>query len=328
VKGSIDVRHCMLVSDDRSVNDLLIEGHMDHILRKAISEGMDALTAIQLATINPATYMHVDNEIGSISPGCYADILLASDLETVKICKVIANGKEISSSWPRNVFKYPRALVRTLILRRRLKPSDFMLKCRYTANEADFRVIRIMEDTILTKGETARLGIRKGTVIATEDVLYAAVIERHHRTGNIGRGLVTGLGRFKGAIAQSIAHDSHNVIVVGSNPFDMVLAAQTVFSMQGGVALSERGKIVASLKLGIAGLMSTESADVVARKKGFIESEGKKLGLEIKSPIASLSFLSLAVIPELRLTDKGLFDVTQGEFVGLIMQRPSKRDGA
>nr|MDO8134807.1 adenine deaminase C-terminal domain-containing protein [Candidatus Njordarchaeum guaymaensis] len=325
VKGTIDVRHCMLVSDDRSVNDLLLEGHMDHILRRAISEGMDALTAIQLATINPATYMSVDNEIGSISPGCFADILLLSDLHKVEIQKVIVMGKEINPSRFPKTFRYPRTLTNTFVFRRKLNPSDFLLGCKDEKDEADFRVIRLMEGTLFTTSEIRSLEIRDGTVIATEDVSYVAVIERHHRTGNIGRGLITGLGRFDGAIAQSIAHDSHNLIVVGSNPFDMALAAQAVFGMQGGVALSSSRKLLASLRLEIAGLMSTEPANKVARRKGFIENEAKKLGLrQIRSPITTLSFLSLAVIPELKLTDKGLFDVVKGRFVDLVVQKDPK----
>jgi len=318
VKGTLDVRHCMLVSDDRSVNDLLIEGHMDHILRKAISEGMDAITAIQLLTINPATYMGIDNEIGSLSPGCFADILLLSDLQRVEIKKVIAMGKEISSSRFLKTFRYPRALTNTLVFRRKLRSEDFLLRWKNKKDEADFRVIRLMEGTLFTPSEIRPLEIRDGTVIATKDVSYAAVIERHHRTGNIGRGLITGLGCLDGAIAQSIAHDSHNLIVVGSNPLDMAIAAQAVFDMQGGVALSNGGKLLASLRLEIAGLMSTEPADIIARKKEFIENEAKELGLrEISSPITALSFLSLAVIPELKLTDKGLFDVVEGKFVDL-----------
>jgi adenine deaminase len=322
VRGSVDDKHCMFVSDDISVNDLLLEGHMDHILRKAISRGMDPLTAVKLATINPATYMRVDEEIGSISPGCFADFLLVKDLQRLDIQKIISMGREISLSRFPETYRYPRALTNTLVFRRELEPSDFMLKCKDDRDKADFRVIKLMEGTLHTLSEIRVLKIQHGNVIASRDVSYAAVIERHHRTGNIGRGLVAGLGRFVGAIAQTIAHDSHNLIVAGSNPYDMALAAQVVANMQGGVALAHSGKLLASVKLDVAGLISTEAASAVARKKALVEDEARKLGLiAAKSPITSLSFISLAVIPELRLTDKGLFDVVKGTFVDVIVEK-------
>jgi adenine deaminase len=268
--------------------------------------------------------MGVDGEIGSISPGCFADILLVKDLQRFDIQKVISMGREIDISRFRKTYRYPRTLSNTLVLRRKLKPSDFLLKCKDEKDKVDFRVIRLMEETLHTSSEIRALKIQDGNVLASGDVLYAAVIERHHRTGNIGRGLVTGLGRFEGAIAQSIAHDSHNLIVVGSNPFDMASAVQAVSRMQGGVALASSGKLLASLKLEVAGLISTEAASTVARKKVSIEDEAKKLGLlEVRSPITTLSFISLAVIPQLRLTDKGLFDVVEGRFVNVIVQRHS-----
>jgi adenine deaminase len=314
VKGTTDSRHCMFVSDDRSVNDLLLEGHMDHFLRKAISEGMDSMTAIQLATINPSNYMGIENEIGSISPGRLADVLLLSDLGKVRIERILVGGRDISQRPTSKPFRYPRRLTMTIKLKRRFVSSDFAFESRH-GKEVDVVVIRMLEETLLTSKETKRLKTSQGLIEVSGDILYASVAERHRRTGNIGRGFITGLGFLDGALAQTIAHDSHNMIVVGSNPLDMLIAAREVSAMQGGIALSSRGKLVASLALGVAGLMSKESAEDVAEKKELLENQGRRLGFRVKSPVTTLSFLSLPVIPAIRLTDKGLFDVNQGMFI-------------
>jgi adenine deaminase len=315
VRGAVDVRHCMLVSDDRSVNDLLSEGHVDHLLRIAISEGLDPITALQLVTINPASYMHVENEMGSISPGRVADIVLLDDLKKMDIKRVILRGRELSSVSIVKTFKYPTAVTSTMNIRGKLIPSDFLIASNDEQGSAEVRVIRLKEETLYTSVEIRYLRIEDHSIKASGDILHAAVIDRHHRTGNIGKGFITGLGFLRGAIAQTIAHDSHNLIVAGSNPLDMSVAAKTVASIHGGIALASDGKIVAFIKLRVAGLMSADRAEEIAERKAFLESAAKKLGVQVKSPIVTLSFLSLPVIPELRLTDKGLFSVDENRFV-------------
>jgi adenine deaminase len=287
---------------------------MDHFLRKAISEGMDSMTAIQLATINPSNYMGMENEIGSISPGRLADVLLLSDLGKVRIERILVGGREIGQRPSIKPFRYPRRLTMTIKLKRRFVSSDFAFESR-RGKEVDVVVIRMLEETLLTSKETKRLKTSQGVIEVSGDVLYASVAERHRRTGNIGRGFIAGLGSLDGALAQTIAHDSHNIIVVGSNPLDMLIAAREVSAMQGGIALSSRGKLVASLALSVAGLMSKESAEDVAEKKELLENQSRRLGLRVKSPVTTLSFLSLPVIPAIRLTDKGLFDVNRGMFI-------------
>jgi adenine deaminase len=321
VRGTIDARHCMLVSDDRSVNDLLSEGHVDHILRRAISEGLDPITALQLVTINPASYMHMENEIGSISPGRVADIVLLNDLRKVDIKRVIIRGKELSNISSETKFRYPAKLTSTINIRREPTPSDFLITPKNKKGEADVRVIKLNEDQLLTSEEIRRLEVEDRSIKVAGDVLHAAVIERHHRTGNIGKGFITGLGPLNGAIAQTIAHDSHNLIVVGSNPMDMSAAARAIASIHGGVALSSDQKTVALLKLEIAGLISADIARDIAGRKEFLENQAKKLGVEANSPITTLSFLSLPVIPQLRLTDQGLFDVNKDSFIDPIARQ-------
>lgn len=315
VSGKIDTKHCMLVSDDRSVNDLLFEGHMDHILRRAISEGLDPITALQLVTINPASYMGIENEMGSISPGRVADIVLLTDLTKVDIERVIVRGKELNNISSGKTFRYPAKLTSTINVRREPTSSDFVIEPKDRKDEADVRVIKLVEGTLYTSVEIRCLKVEDYSIKASGDVLHAAVVERHLRTGNIGKGFITGLGTLRGAIAQTIAHDSHNLIVVGSDPSDMCVAAKAVTSIHGGIALSSGRKIIALLRLEIAGLMSAGIAKDIARKKEFLEDQARKLGVQVKSPVTTLSFLSLPVIPELRLTDRGLFAVSENRFI-------------
>lgn len=318
VKGGIDARHCMFVSDDRSVNDLLLEGHMDYILRKAISEGMDPITAIQLMTVNPATYMHIDGDVGSIAPGRFADILLLNDLSRTRIEKAVIGGREIERYPEVSRFRYPRKLTETVKLRRTLMSSDFEYGTRHL-REIDAIVVRMLQESLLTVREIRQFKIREGAIQLSDDVLFAFVIERHRRTGKIGRGFIAGLGSLDGALAQTIAHDSHNVIVVGSNPANVLVAARKVVLMQGGIALSHNGKIVASLPLKLGGLMSEKPAEEVAAERASLEDLSRELGVCVRSPIATLSFLSLPVIPAIRLTDKGLFDVDRGVFINPVL---------
>jgi adenine deaminase len=318
VRGKLDSRHCMFVSDDRSVNDLLLEGHMDHILRKAISEGLDFMTATQMVSINPATYMGIDDEVGSLTAGRFADIILLSDLEKIRIEKVVIGGRELRARPAYKRFRYPGKLTRTIKLKRKLGPCDFTYES--ASEKVRVNAIRITEGTLLTSKDVRWLKTSQGVVEASSDVLYASVVERHRRTGNVGKGFVTGLGSFEGALAQTIAHDAHNMIVVGSNPLDMSISANAVSVMQGGIALSSNEKLVASLALNIAGLISTDSAEEVAKKKEMLEVQCRNFGFQLKSPVTALSFLSLPVIPALRLTDKGLFDVQLGAFIDPILR--------
>lgn len=321
VRGAVDSRHCVLVSDDRSANDLLLEGHVDHLLRIAVSEGLDPITALQLVTANPASYMHVENEMGSISPGRVADIVLLDDLNKMDIKRVILRGKELSSVSIVKAFKYPTAVTSTMNIRGKLIPSDFVIASKDERGSADVRVIKLKEETLYTSAEIRCLRIEDHSIKASGDTLHAAIIDRHHRTGNIGKGFITGLGFLKGAISQTIAHDSHNLIVVGSNPLDMSVAAKAVASIHGGIALASDRKIVAIIKLEIAGLMSADRVEEVAERNVFLEDAAKRLGVQVKSPIVTLSFLSLPVIPKLRLTDKGLFSVDENRFVDPIVKQ-------
>jgi adenine deaminase len=296
--------NCMLVTDgDRIPNDLLQEGCVDWVIRRAIEYGIDPVTAIQMCTINPAEYFGL-HEFGTISPGKIADIVLLDDLEGFKVDKVVANGKIVGEIG--RTYKYPSYVKE--IHAKPVKETDFHTKT----------------------GKARIIGVRDGEIITDEiikdvsgidvnrDILKIAVIERHGKTGNINTGFARGFGLRRGAIASSVAHDSHNIITVGASERDMATSVNRLIEIGGGFVLAENGDIH-ELPLPIAGLMSEDPAERVAKK---IEELSMILtdfmGCELSSPFITMSFLALPVIPKLKLTDKGLVDVQLGDFVDLV----------
>ena len=313
-------RRAVLVSDDRHAADLMKLGHMDHNVRRAIEEGMDPIDAIRMATLNTAEHFRVDDEIGGIAPGKRADIVLTRDLSSMKSETVIADGRivakdgvlvtEIAS--PRFL---PRSL-RTVHLKRQIKPSDFVIKTN--TRDGTVRVVVIeTSGEILTKKTCQEITVRDYQIQSglERDVLKIAVIERHKRTGHIGRGFVRGFGFKAGAISSSVAHDSHNICVIGTNDSDMALAANEIARIQGGQVAVKNGKILAELALPFAGLMSTRPIDEVNQAEERLSEAARDLGCAFSSPFMVMSFLSLAVIPEIRLTDKGIVDVNAAKLI-------------
>ncbi|MHC1585048.1 MAG: adenine deaminase [Candidatus Syntropharchaeia archaeon] len=292
-------RNCILVTDgDRTPEDLIEEGYLDHVLRRAIEEGIDPITAIQMCTINPATYFRL-HDLGSIAPGKIADMVILSDLEGFKVDRVIVDGR-IVREIPKT-FKYPEYAKNTIKLRSHLKKDDLRI-------EGKKRVIVIIEGEILTDemGEVSEPDVGR-------DILKIAVIERHKRTGNIGLGFVHGFGIKRGAVASSIAHDSHNIIAIGVKDEDIVVSVNRLEEIGGGIVITEDGRISEELPLPIAGLMSDERAEDVTRKMKKLKKTLSEMGCRLKSPFISLSFLALPVIPKLKITDKGLVDVERFE---------------
>jgi adenine deaminase len=295
-------------------------GHMDHNVRRAIEEGMDPIDAIRMATLNTAEHFRLDDEIGGIAPGKRADIVLTRDLSSMKSETVIADGRivakdgvlvtEIAS--PRFL---PRSL-RTVHLKRQIKPSDFVIKTN--TRDGTVRVVVIeTSGEILTKKTCQEITVRDYQIQSglERDVLKIAVIERHKRTGHIGRGFVRGFGFKAGAISSSVAHDSHNICVIGTNDSDMALAANEIARIQGGQVAVKNGKILAELALPFAGLMSTQPIEEVNQAEKRLSEAAQNLGCAFSSPFMVMSFLSLAVIPEIRLTDKGIVDVNAAKLI-------------
>jgi adenine deaminase len=317
---NLDSRRTVLVSDDRHASDLMGLGHMDYNVRRAIEEGMDPIDAIRMATLNTAEHFRVDDEIGGIAPGKRADIVLARDLSSMKVETVIADGRIVARDGvlatkivsPR----FPPRSLRTVHLKRRVKASDFVVR-----SDRDDGVARIVvmetSSEMLTKKTCQEITIRDSQIRSDleRDILKVAVIERHKRTGNIGRGFVKGFGLKAGAISGSVAHDSHNICVVGANDSDMAVAVNEIAKTQGGLVAAKDGKILAELALPFAGLMSTRPIEEVNEAEKHLSEAARSLGCSFTSPFMVMSFLSLAVIPEVRLTDKGIVDVSAAKLI-------------
>jgi len=307
---------CLLVVDDRSARDLLHDGDLDAVVRKAVRLGLSPVRAVQLATINPATYFGLRDR-GAIAPGRLANLIVADDLSDLRARQVYYRGQLVAEEG-RALFPaaipVPRRLLSTVHIAP-LAPEAFALR----TSERRLAVIEIVPGQIITRRVEAEVRLDDGQVLAdtARDILKLAVVERHHATGNIGLGLVKGFGLQRGALASSFAHDSHNVVVVGTSDTDMFAAVQQVERMQGGLTAVEDGRPLASLPLPVGGLMSPEPLETVAAQLGAVDEAAVSLGATVPAPFAVLSFLALPVIPELKLTDKGLVDVERGAFVEL-----------
>lgn len=314
-------RGFVLCTDDSQAETLYREGHMDRVLRHAMGEGLDPMTAIQMATINTAEYFGVSREVGMIAPGRHADILLVDDLDALKIHSVIANGKEISrdGKWLMDLpaITYPEWAKHSIHLRSPLEVSDFAIKTgkdkKVIAN-----VIGIIENQAPTRHLRIPMTTSNGEVKQSiaEDIAKIAIVERHHNTGRVQTGLVNGFGfNIPCAFATTVAHDCHQLVVVGTTDEDMAFAVNQLAEIGGGQIVVSQGKVLGKIELPVAGLMSNEPAEKVAEQARMVLSGFKKCGCEINNPNMQLSLLALVVIPELRITDLGLVDVTKFDFI-------------
>ena len=299
---------CMFVVDDRSCADLLRDGDIDAVVRKAIQRGLDPIQAIQLATINPAQYFRLGG-FGAIAPGYLANLIVISDLANFQIERVFYQGKLVAEEG-KPLFSVEISKDEELKHTINIKPFS-PEALRITAESWHHPIIEIIPGQIVTKKRWEQAKVEGGFVVSdtNRDILKLAVVERHKATGNIGLGLVKGFGLKKGAMASSIAHDSHNIVVAGTNDEDIFRAIKEIERLQGGLAIAAEGQILASLSLPICGLLSEEPLEVVVESLEKLERIASDLDCQITSPFSPLSFLALPVIPELRLTDLGLVDV-------------------
>ena len=321
----MDSRHFLLVTDDSHAQTISQDGHMDRVLRHAIEQGLDPVTAIQMMTINTAEHFGVSREIGMIAPGRWADIVLVKDLNDFGADVVIAKGVVIAENGKWNVslpkFKYPSWATKSVKLKRRLKAGDFKLKVSSRQSLIKANVIGVIENQAPTKHLTFDLPPENGEIKAdmARDIAKIALVERHKGTGGITMGLVSGFGfDSKCAVASTVAHDSHHMIVVGTDEASMAVAANTLAKSGGGQIVVKDGKVIGQVELKIGGLMSTEKADVVARKAETILDGFRACGCTLNNPNMQLSLLALVVIPELRISDKGLVDVTKFNFIPVL----------
>jgi adenine deaminase len=306
-------KRCFFVVDDRSCFDLLREGDIDAVVRKAINRGLEPVRAIQMATINPAEYFRLHDR-GGIGPGYIANLVTITDLAQLEIDMVFYKGRLVARQG-KPLFPFPPVTVELKDTVRIKSPTAQSLKIA-PAGET-YSVIQIVPGQIVTKKVVEKIQVVDGVVACDleRDILKLVVVERHKASGNIGVGLVKGFGLKKGALASSVAHDSHNIIAVGADDLDILKAIEEINRLQGGLVVCANLEILASLPLPIAGLLSPEPLDIVVSQYEIVERAAASLGNLPPAPFAILSFLALPVIPELRLTDLGLVDVNESKLI-------------
>lgn len=310
-------RRMMWCSDDRHPHDLIAHGHIDSIVREAIQSGLDPILAIQMATLNPAEYFGL-HHLGALAPGRQADLVVFSDIHKPVIEQVYyrgiltaVNGKIVPE------IRVPPAAPIPPSMRVDLQQVDFSIP----AEHKHMRVIEIIPDQLITHQRIEQIAVKNKQAVSdpSKDLLKIAVVERHRGTGNIGKGFVKGFGLQRGALASSVAHDSHNIIIAGTTDDDMQTALEAVVNMGGGLAVVAETKVLAKLALPIAGLMSLEPVQLVRDQLDRLIGIAHDMGSTLKEPFMTLSFLALPVIPELKLTDVGLIDVNKFEVVPLFV---------
>ena len=319
----IDPRNFILCTDDCMAETLVNDGHMNRVVRHAIDCGCDPLIALQMATINTATHFGLERELGSIAPGRRADMIITSDLKTLPIEHVIARGKTVAKDGKITVdcphYDWPDSARQTVHLGKPLEEKDFDILAPKGKNTVMTRVIGVVENQAPTKALNFELPVIEGCVKASGDVCQIALVERHRATGHVSNGFVSGFG-YTGnmAIASTVAHDSHHMIVVGTSHADMALAANRLGEVGGGVTVFKDRQELALVELPIGGLMSDQPAAEVAGRAAKMIEAMVACGCNLNNAYMQHSLLALVVIPELRISDLGLVDVTKFELTSVL----------
>lgn len=326
----LDYENLMFCTDDKHIGEIREEGHINYNVNRAIQLGVPPMKAIQMATINTARHFRLEHEIGSITPGRMADILLVDDISDLHPETVIFEGSVAAQNGRLlhevPVSQYPEWLKNTVHLKEPITPDSFIVPASSghgsAAVKARVHVIRLIDRQIINERKDAWLPVENGAVNADieHDILKLSVVERYRKTGGVGTGFVSGFRLKHGAMAYSMSHDHHNIVVVGTNNEDMAAAVNCVAEMQGGLAVSDGGNILAQMPLPIGGLMSEGSASQVDQQLEVLNRAAASLGCPLPAPFMTLSFISLPTVPELGLTDKGLIDVLNHRLISTVIE--------
>lgn len=315
VLQNCNTRKCLFVTDDRHPSDL--GEHINGMVRRAVEAGVNPVKAIQCASLNTAEYFGL-KDLGAVAPGYKADLLILPDLKTFKPDFVLKNGEVIveNGKLTAHIDDSETPSVRGSVNVKWIEEDDF----RIDASTDMVKTIEVIPHQLVTKSVISQVKIENGNAVSNvdTDTLKICVIERHRATGNIGKGFVKGFNLKSGAIASTVAHDSHNMIIVGTNDYDMYVAAVELVKSQGGKVVVRDGEVISKLPLPIAGLMSDKEFNYVLEKCDELNSAAHSIGCTLEDPFMTMGFLSLPVIPELKITDKGIFDTNKFDFVDIL----------
>ena len=327
VEHKLDTENLMFCTDDKHIGDINREGHINYNVNKAIALGMEPLDAIRMATVRAAKHFRMEEEIGSITPGRMADIILAEDIRNIQPAEVwfegqpAATGGKMIRETP--VRSYPEWIKDTVKLLKPVTGESFRIRAEghETEDRAPVRVIRLVSRQIINEEGRAELPVKDGYVLpdTAQDIAKLSVVERYGKNGNVGTGFVQGFGLKKGAMAYSMSHDHHNIVVVGTDDGDMAAAVGEVVRLHGGLAVVCGGQVLDSMELPIGGLMSEKGPAEVERQLAGLNRAAVSLGCSVEAPFMALSFISLPTVPQLGLTDKGLVDVLNHQLISVVL---------
>lgn len=333
-EDGMDPRRLCLCTDDMLPDDLQERGHMNDVVRRTIAAGITPVVAIQMATINPATWMGL-RDVGVIAPGKLADLAIVGDLERMDVAAVYLGGKRVAENGKLLIdlpkYNYPQ-WVKESVRRGPVSPDELTITPDISPSDSAVRVraVGLIPDQNLSHAVEASLAVSHGRIEASpqDNVVYVAVVERHGRTGDVGRAFIHGFGMQRGAIAETVSHDTHNIIVMGTDHDDMAVAVNAVIAMQGGIALASEGEVIGTLHLPIAGLMTDElnASEMAAAVAELTALARERLGVRVHGPFMHLAFLSLATSPVWKITDRGLLDVERYSLLEAVITGKHDRD--
>lgn len=323
IEHELDTSNLMFCTDDKHAREIQVEGHINYNVSRAVELGLDPMKAIQIATVNSAKHFRMEDEIGSITPGRLADIILVEDWREVKPTVVIFEGNVVAENGNLleecKVEEYPDWLKHTVTLKNPITAESFAALSKKQDGSTKIHLIDMIPRQIINHHMLEEMQVKNGKIQVNieKDILKLAVVERYGKNGNVGVGFVRGFELKKGALAYSMSHDHHNIVVVGTNDEDMALAVNEVARLNGGLSVTCGGKILNSMELPIGGLMSEKPAEEVMAQLDILNADAKALGCGMDAPFMSLSFISLPTVPDLGLTDLGLVDVLEHKLIPL-----------